>query len=70
MAETDGMVLVMGVTGCGKSTLVHTLKPNSVQVGDGLESSKTRQLLMYLTGLTLTNCVFSTVSAPSGPAFS
>jgi ABC-type lipoprotein export system ATPase subunit len=70
MAETDGMVLVMGVTGCGKSTLVHTLKPNSVQVGDGLESSKTRQLLTHLTGLTPTNCVFSTVSAPSRPAFS
>jgi ABC-type lipoprotein export system ATPase subunit len=49
MAETDGMVLVMGVTGCGKSTLVHTLKPNSVQVGNGLESSKTKQLLARLT---------------------
>lgn len=45
MAETDGMVLVMGVTGSGKSTLIHTLKPNSVHVGDGLESCKTRHLV-------------------------
>ncbi len=40
MAETDGMVLVMGVTGSGKSTFINTLKPNSVPVGYGLESSK------------------------------
>jgi ribosome biogenesis GTPase A len=41
MAETDGMVLVMGVTGSGKSTFINTLKPNAMPVGYGLESSKT-----------------------------
>jgi predicted GTPase len=39
MTETEGMVLVMGVTGSGKSTFINTLKPDSVPVGDGLEST-------------------------------
>ncbi|KAM7222485.1 P-loop containing nucleoside triphosphate hydrolase protein [Rhypophila decipiens] len=39
MADTDGIVLVMGVTGSGKSTFINTLKPGSVIVGDGLEST-------------------------------
>jgi ABC-type lipoprotein export system ATPase subunit len=41
MAENGGMVLVMGVTGSGKSTFINTLKPNSVPVSSGLASSKT-----------------------------
>lgn len=34
------MVLVMGVTGAGKSTFVNALQPESVTVGHDLESSK------------------------------
>lgn len=34
------MILVMGVTGAGKSTFVNALKPESVTVGHTLESSK------------------------------
>ncbi|KAK3391789.1 P-loop containing nucleoside triphosphate hydrolase protein [Sordaria brevicollis] len=38
--RTDGMVLVMGVTGAGKSTFINTLKPGSVTVGHDLESTQ------------------------------
>lgn len=37
-SQTD-MVLVMGVTGAGKSYLVNKLKEGAVVEGDGLESS-------------------------------
>jgi len=37
--DSEGMVLVMGVTGAGKSTFVNTLKPDSVKVTEGLGSS-------------------------------
>lgn len=40
LPEVGGMVLVMGVTGAGKSTFVNALKPESVTVGHNLESSK------------------------------
>ncbi|KAK3340584.1 P-loop containing nucleoside triphosphate hydrolase protein [Neurospora tetraspora] len=38
--ELGGMVLVMGVTGAGKSTFVNALKPDSVTVGHTLESTQ------------------------------
>jgi putative ribosome biogenesis GTPase RsgA len=38
--SNGGMILVMGVTGAGKSTFINSLKPGSVVVGHGLESSK------------------------------
>ncbi len=54
LTETDGMVLVMGVTGAGKSTFIDMLKPGAVTVGHGLESSKGpdagRALLGWLAG--------------------
>ena len=39
-SDMGGMVLVMGVTGAGKSTFINALKPESVTVGHTLESSK------------------------------
>ena len=38
-SQTD-MVLVMGITGAGKSYFVNKLKEGAVVEGDGLESSK------------------------------
>ena len=38
--DSEGMVLVMGVTGAGKSSFVNTLKPGAVQVNKGMESSE------------------------------
>ncbi|EGO57913.1 hypothetical protein NEUTE1DRAFT_63272, partial [Neurospora tetrasperma FGSC 2508] len=38
--ESGGMILVMGVTGAGKSTFVNALKPESVTVGHTLESTQ------------------------------
>ncbi|KAK4169930.1 P-loop containing nucleoside triphosphate hydrolase protein [Cladorrhinum sp. PSN259] len=38
MDKAHGMLMVMGVTGSGKSTFVNLLKQNSVKVAHGLES--------------------------------
>ncbi len=42
-ANTDGMVLILGATGSGKSAFINTLKPGSANVGHGLESSENQQ---------------------------
>ncbi|KAK3987601.1 P-loop containing nucleoside triphosphate hydrolase protein [Cladorrhinum sp. PSN332] len=42
--DSHGMVMVMGVTGAGKSTLINLLKPGSVKIGHTLKSeTKTSQ---------------------------
>jgi len=43
--STNGMVLVMGVTGSGKSTFINTLKPDSVEIGHGLVASNSAKTL-------------------------
>lgn len=38
--QSDSLILVMGVTGAGKSYFINQLKPNSVTEGHGLGSRK------------------------------
>lgn len=38
--QSENLVLVMGVTGAGKSYFVNKLKPNSVEEGHSIESRK------------------------------
>lgn len=39
-SENEGIILVMGVTGAGKSYFINQLHPNSVKEGDTLEAGK------------------------------
>jgi predicted GTPase len=51
MAEREDpptdMVLIMGVTGAGKSYFINKLKEDAVIEGDGLESSKQVSPIIY-----------------------
>lgn len=52
--QSDSLVLIMGVTGAGKSYFINQLKPNSVTVGHGLKSrgsidTRYLSLIIYLT---------------------
>jgi putative ribosome biogenesis GTPase RsgA len=38
--QSENLVLVMGVTGAGKSYFINKLKPNSVEEGHGIMSRK------------------------------
>lgn len=40
LVEKEGIILVMGVTGVGKSSFINQLQPGSVVVGHTMESSK------------------------------
>jgi len=64
--EGLGIVLVMGMTGAGKSTLISRLKTagNQVQIGHGLESSKLATLTHRTQDGTRLTRSFSS-SAPS-----
>jgi predicted GTPase len=47
-ATSDGMVLVMGITGSGKSYFVNQLKSGAVVEGDTLESCKSKKHKLYI----------------------
>jgi ABC-type lipoprotein export system ATPase subunit len=47
MADDSDMVLIMGLTGSGKSRFLNLLKPNAAEEGHGLRSCKGVRLPRY-----------------------
>lgn len=64
MASDNGMILVMGETGVGKSTFINALKPNAVEVGHTLKSGKSEAASINIR--TIESLTVVSAIAPSG----
>lgn len=62
--KSDGVILVMGVTGAGKSYFLNQLKSESVAEGHSLYSGTHYPSLRFIVPGTKTDCIYRNTEVP------